>query len=409
MTPGSATWSPARRLASRFVLFYLAFYVSPFDLSDESDGGVTKGLVSWTGARLGLDVAVLPNGSGDTTYNYVQVLCLVVLALVAAVAFSLVERRGRWDSALFAALRVWIRYVLGYTMLTYGAFKVWKTQFPFPSPETLVLPFGEASPMRLLWTFMGYSAAYTMFAGASEMLGGLLLLFRRTTLLGALVSAGVLANVVMLNFSYDVPVKLYSFHLLLLAVFLVAPDVTRLVRFFLRNQPVPPAPERRPLGPKLERARVALKILVAGAVVFGSMNAGYRSWRNYGDAAPKPPLYGLWDVEQFDRDGVPVPPLATDKTRWRRVMIGSFVMAYPMDESKRSFRLKVDEAARTLELIKPRGTVGTFHWERPDADTLHLVGTLDDTKVEMRLRRRDENSFLLVNRGFHWVNEYPFN
>jgi hypothetical protein len=33
---------------------------------------------------------------------------------------------------------------------------------------------------------------------------------------------------------------------------------------------------------------------------------------------------------------------------------------------------------------------------------------LDGQKVRARLHRQDA-SFLLVNRGFHWINEYPFN
>src|SRR5947199_1204250 len=105
-------------------------------------------------------------------------------------------------------------------MLSFGAYKVIKSQFPAPSLDRLLEPYGDSSPMGLLWTFMGASKAYTIFGGFAEMLGGALLTVRRTTLLGALVCIGVITNIVMLNFSYDVPVKLYSTHLLLMAIFL---------------------------------------------------------------------------------------------------------------------------------------------------------------------------------------------
>ncbi len=411
MTTGSADWSPARRLASRFVLFYLAFYVSPFDLSDESAGGVTQRLVAWTGARLGLDVSILPNGSGDTTYNYVQVLCLVVLALVAAVAFSLVERRGRWDAALFAALRVWIRYVLGYTMLTYGIAKVWKAQFPFPSPDTLMLPFGEASPMRLLWTFMGFSTAYTMFVGFGEVLGGLLLFFRRTTLAGALITAAVMVNVAMLNFSYDVPVKLYASHLLLMALFLAAPDARRLLDVFVRNRPVPAAPEPRPWTGWPRRLRLAAKTLLVGTLVVTTVRSGIEGWKKYGDGAPRRPLQGAWEVESFGRDGTETPPLLTDTKRWRRLIVTSygFAILHSMDGTRRYFRTAFDQEKHTLLLPEGSSVVGAFTWELEGGDVLRLRGLFDGAAVDVRLRRRDESSFLLLNRGFHWVNEYPFN
>jgi len=46
---------------------------------------------------------------------------------------------------------------------------------------------------------------------------------------------------VTINFSYDVPVKLYSSHLLLLAVFLILPDLRRLASLLVLNRPTEPA------------------------------------------------------------------------------------------------------------------------------------------------------------------------
>jgi hypothetical protein len=38
-----------------------------------------------------------------------------------------------------------------------------------------------------------------------------------------------------------------------------------------------------------------------------------------------------------------------------------------------------------------------------------LDGELNGHKVRMSLERLDANTFTLVNRGFHWVQEYPYN
>ena len=40
---------------------------------------------------------------------------------------------------------------------------------------------------------------------------------------------------------------------------------------------------------------------------------------------------------------------------------------------------------------------------------LTLDGTLRDHKVALQLERFDEKKFLLESRGFHWVQDYPFN
>jgi hypothetical protein len=91
--------------------------------------------------------------------------------------------------------------------------------------------------MRLSWLFLGYSFKYQFFSGLMETTAGVLLLFRRTVTLGLFVAAGAFANVVMINMSYDVPVKLYASHLLLACIFLLAWDAKRLFSFLVLNRP----------------------------------------------------------------------------------------------------------------------------------------------------------------------------
>src|SRR6185436_5234324 len=109
-------------------------------------------------------------------------------------------------------------YQLFAQMLSYGIAKVLKLQFAAIGPIGLLRTYGEDSPMRLLWAFMGHSRPYNWFIGLSEVVGGVLLLFRRTTTLGALLLIAVMTNVVMLNLCYDVPVKLHASHLLIAAI-----------------------------------------------------------------------------------------------------------------------------------------------------------------------------------------------
>ena len=45
-----------------------------------------------------------------------------------------------------------------------------------------------------------------------------------------------------------------------------------------------------------------------------------------------------------------------------------------------------------------------LHWSRADANHVLLEG---DGK-SIRLRQIDASKFLLLSRGFHWINENPF-
>ncbi len=93
--------------------------------------------------------------------------------------------------------------------------------------------------MGLLWVFMGMSRLYSFFGGIGEMVGGLLLVVPRFTTLGALISGAMMTNVLLLNLAYDVPRKIYSIHLVLMCVFLLLPDLRRIVDFFLLNRKLP--------------------------------------------------------------------------------------------------------------------------------------------------------------------------
>jgi hypothetical protein len=150
--------------------------------------------------------------------------------------------------------------------------------------------------MGLLWTFMGASPAYQMFAGWSEVLGCVLLMFRRTTTLGALVLLGVLTNVFLLDMFFDVPAKLCVLHLLAMCVVLLSPNTTRLIDVFVRNRAVAPVDLGPPPSHAQRIAQIAFVILVlwVEAVPVG------RFYFTERDGAPLPALYGAYEVEELD-------------------------------------------------------------------------------------------------------------
>jgi hypothetical protein len=415
-------WGLAKRLLFRFVCSYFFVYIFPFPLYYIPYVGIVTGpyynlwnaLVPWVGKHVfQVDITVQPNGSGDTTWNYVQVFCFLVLAAVATLVWTLLDRKRANYGRLHEWLRIYVRFYLAVAMVSYGAFKVFPSQFPGPSLDRLVQPFGDASPMGLLWTFMGASRSYGFFSGAAEMLGGLLLIARRTTLLGALVSVGVLSNIVMLNFSYDVPVKLYSSHLLLMAVFLVLPDVRRLANLFLFNRAVPPA-DIRPLFRRAWLNWLALAgrtLLVVGIAGFTLSN----SYQNtLGDRAPNSsPLYGIWNVDELEVNGQVRPPLVSDEGRWQR-MIFAFpgkVSVQLMNQHRVRYDLNLNSQKRLLELTKfgEPDWKASLTYEQAGPGRLVLEGTMDGQKIRAKLRLAKSPKFLLVDRGFHWINEYPFN
>lgn len=411
-------WSGMRRAVFRFAFAYLVLYNMPFPLN--AVAGVPplfralRNAVTVTIGRLVLHrtMDVAPGGSGDTTADWIWMCCCLVPALLAAGIWTLLDRKRAHYDRLYDGLRIYVRFALAAAMIAYGAMKVFPDQFPAPSLHRLMQRFGDASPMGLLWTFMGASPAYGVFAGLIEMLGGLLLTTRRTTLLGALVCIAALGNVVALNFCYDVPAKLYSVHLLLMAAFLASADLKRLTDFFIRGRAVEP----RALRPffqnrRLDRAARVLRTVFVAAYVGMSL---WQSHQNSGwyREAERTPLYGIWAVDEWDVDGVAQPPLVTDASQWRWIVFDrpESLSVQRMSGAWQNYEVTSSSAAHTLTLTGDAPAQSTtLIYTQPAPERLILSGTLAGRRIRIRLRHEDSGQFLLIRRGFHWVNEAPYN
>ena len=414
-------WSFGRRASFRFAFAYLVLYSFPYPLTVIP--GVNflfkwytplwNKIVVWSGVHvlhLSQPVQVVFNGSGDKTYNYVQNLLVLVFALAAMLLWLFLDRRRKNYIYLHQWLRLYVRLVLGAFLLSYGASKVIKAQFPDPSLWRLQQTYGESSPMGLLWTFMGYSTAYTAFAGAVEMVAGALLIIPRLATLGALLSVGAMGNIFMLNMSYDVPVKLLSFNLLAMGVFLLVPETRRLLNVFILNRQAAPATP----PPLFGRRWLNISMLAVQCVflVYVGGNDLYRTKQRVKPYAATPPLYGIYAVDEFTVDGQVRPPLFTDAARWRRFTFERFdsIGIQLADGAMQRYSGTLDLAGKTLQLTKrsDQKWKSSFIVATPSVGVVTLKGEMDGKKIEAKLRKLDVKSFPLNSREFHWINEFPY-
>src|SRR5262249_23179696 len=152
--------------------------------------------------------------SADSTYFNVRSISYLLIAVFVAIVWSGLDRKRNDYATLDRWLRWYLRIVLGSAMLLYGVAKIIPVQMWSPGLTTLIQPTGDLTRHRLLWSVMGASKSYQIFAGIAETLGGVFLLFPPTVTLGAIVSLGALTNVFLVDLFYDIPVKLWAVHLL---------------------------------------------------------------------------------------------------------------------------------------------------------------------------------------------------
>ena len=225
-------------------------------------------------------VLVKPNGSGDTSWAYAYHGLSLMLAVVATVVWSLVDRRRRAYPRAAYWLRTFLRYNLASAALLYGIIKIFALQMEFPPNSLLATPLGDLLPMRFAWMFIGYSTPYQVFCGVMEASAGVLLLYRRTVTLGLILATAAFINVVLLNLAYDVPVKLYAIQLVASCVVLLLWDAPRLANMLVLNRPVGGTTLYDP--PSLARwQRVGRGLLKVGFVMTFGVYASYDSWQKW--------------------------------------------------------------------------------------------------------------------------------
>lgn len=98
---------------------------------------------------------------------------------------------------------------------------------------------GQITPDLLYWSAVGSSYWYTVFAGLLEVAAASLLLFRRTFRLGAFIGLIIMANVVAINFGFNISVKLFSTFLLTGCILILWPDLKAVFKLLMGSKAAP--------------------------------------------------------------------------------------------------------------------------------------------------------------------------
>ncbi len=252
----------------------------------------------WVAIDLfGTDIYSSPITS-DSAAQFVQAFLLLIIAFLFALVLKKQKRFSKVQIERF--LHTSAAYILSFFLLKYGADKLFQFQFYAPEPNTLFTPLGMLSKDILFWSSMGTSSSYNTFMGLSEVIPALLLLHHRTRLLGGLIALGVLVNVLMINFSFDITVKLLSMFLVIVSLYVISPFLKNLYSFFVLHSENSTKPEKRlALSPK---ARMIVKsivvILLFTEVLFSYVRVGSFNGREMEKIAH----FGSYEVTQVDAE-----------------------------------------------------------------------------------------------------------
>lgn len=199
----------------RYPLYFLILWTSIFifcplqfpffDWKNEALLSIYKPVFKWISGR---EIAIFSDSLGF----YWLVLFLVFFSGVLYLILK--KRTENFQEKTQQLSRKFLLFCLFLIYAKYGLDKIMMLQFPRPEPNLMFTELRNFDKDLLFWTSMGTSRLYNLVSGGLEILGASCLLFQRTRRLGLLLLLLSAIYIVLLNFSFDIGVKLFTLILL---------------------------------------------------------------------------------------------------------------------------------------------------------------------------------------------------
>ncbi len=387
-----------RFLFSYFILFILLLFIGKF--IETPLRWFSSNILKWSA-----DFSIESTGSGDRTFDYIRFIVNLLISLVLLIVWSIFETKNTSYQKLLYWFECTLRLFLSMAMLFYGLAKVFKGQFADPNLELLVQPVGEMSPMGLAWTFMGHSMAYNIFLGGLEILGGCFLLYRRTTLLGSMLVFGIMMHISFMNLTYDIPVKLFSIHLVAMSIILLFIHRKRIIGFFFTNETIRKEYYTTHVhNSMLVKGSKFIKKTIIIMVTLAIIIQCFITFKATEQLRSKSALRGIWETELFIKDLDTIPALLTDRNRWRYLIIDfkKEAIVKKMTDTIERYSFKEDTNKREINFSNSSRSVDQkFSYSLDSPERL----ALNNAHTQIILKKVPTTKFRLLNRKFHWINE----
>ncbi|MDR6781860.1 putative membrane protein YphA (DoxX/SURF4 family) [Pedobacter africanus] len=385
-------------------LYYIQQFTTP----------VLHKFIPWVAAQflnVSGPVSTTINGSGDTTYHYVLLLCIFICSVVGTLIWSALDYKRKSYDQLFYWLITVLRFYVGLMLVSYGLAKLNDGQFPALGSYRLFSTYGDSSPMGLAWSFLSYSKGYKWFMCLAELMG-FLLFFRRTATIGAFLCLMTTANIVAINYCFDVPVKILSTGLMLMCLTILSPNIIQMFRFFFKGETVGlnflKAPVFKTRWMRISKLVVKYAIILLYAVLplFIALKLewfGAKSTQHHA-------MNGIFDIEdvtwadQKQADSADLQPKWTQLTFEER----NYGLANAANGRKAWYKYKLDTLTKSVQIsfTDDPNVSHTLNYTLADHDRIVLKGDFFGKPATLILKKK---SFELTERGFRWINEVPYN
>lgn len=340
--------------------------------------------------------------------SFINWIVIAIIALIGAIAWTKSSLKEQDYTKLYYWLRVVVRYRLAIGIIGYGFIKFFPLQAPFPSISNLNTSYGDFTDWKIFSMSLGIVPNYESFLGAIEILAGLLLFFRKTATIGALLIVVFTGNVFISNLAYDGGEYVYSVYLISFALFVLSFDAIRIYNLISLERPTEPNKFKPFFTRRQQTIRIAIKSLVIFFFIFLYGFKTYSGYRRDPYQFPKTAglsgAAGIYNVSEFRINNKILPYSATDSLRWKDVVFEKW--ATISIKSNRPVIIDSANYEQVFENDKDRdyelvGSAGR-HYYSYSIDTAKHVLALENKnphykneKLELKYSRPDSATIIL--------------
>lgn len=332
----------------------------------------------------------------SSLYTLAFILFIISLLLSSAVLLFRSIHLQRGIAKIGNAI---IAYYLSFQLLNYGFGKIFKSQFYQPEPNILYTPIGFLDKDILFWTTIGSSYSFNIFLGLTQVLTGSLLLFKKTRLIGYLLSILTFLNILAINLCFDISLKLFSSFLLYLSVLgassYYSPISTSLSMIRL------PSDKDFSSNIKNHFLYSFLKVFLILIILFEVLYPTIQTGNLNDDKAERPHLHGAYQNLSVNGDSAFT---WLDKTKRVFIHRMNYIIFQDDIDEMIDYKLKIDKAENLLILTDYNQYKMVLNYQYSDKDSILTLVYLNNNKSQkVKFKKLNIDTLPIFKKQFHWT------
>lgn len=319
--------------------------------------------------------------SSDTIGLNILLGLLLIISLLLVLGLQFFRFSTERIIPLFKLLSA---YYIAIVFLRYGFDKVFKRQFYLPEPNILYSNFGSLTKDMLFWSTMGTSHIYSIVTGVIEVLSGILILFKRTRIAGFFLALIVSINILLINISFDISVKLFTSFLLMVVLFNLYAVLKTTYAFFIQHKAVQLSASEHGI-PVNKRVHAGLCVVIIGLVLTPTISS-----RNFNDDnAQRPLLHGAYQIEHFTINN---DSLSRSDFPYRRFFIhrNNYIIFQKEDDTMVDYFFEINEDARQM-------TITDY-----ENNKIAVTYSSDEKRGALQLTFDNKANWIIQSKALNW-------